>query len=85
MKWYLESIMKDQPETAGLPSFHAVVEAADHLTAEEQETLVEVLNHRLAACRRAELVADIQKAQREFESGALRPTTPDEILKEILP
>jgi polyphosphate kinase len=78
--------MRDQPstETEGPSSFHVVVEAADRLTEEEQETLIEVLNRRLADRRRAELVTDIQEALREFEGGALRPTTPDEIMKEIL-
>jgi hypothetical protein len=78
--------MKDRPtsETKGPSSFHAVVEAADRLSEEEQETLIEILNRRLADRRRAELVTDIQEAQREFGGGALRPTTPDEIMKEIL-
>ena len=78
--------MKDQPstETKGPPSFHVVVDAADRLTTEEQETLIELLNRRLANRRRTELVQDIREAQREFDSGALRPTTPDEIMKEIL-
>ena len=67
-----------------LSRFHVVVDAADRLTLEEQETLVAVLNRRLADRRRAELAADILEAQREFERGALRPTTPDEIMKEIL-
>jgi hypothetical protein len=64
--------------------FHAVVEAADRLTLEEQETLVTVVNRRLADRRRAELARDIREAQKEFERGALRPTSPDEIMKEIL-
>jgi hypothetical protein len=51
---------------------------------EEQETLVEVLHRRLADRRRVELAADIRAGQREFAQGALRPTTPDEIMKEIL-
>jgi polyphosphate kinase len=86
MKWYLESTMKDQRPTRAeaSSSFHVVVEAADSLTQEEQETLIELLNRRLAGRRRAQLVRDIQEAQREFESGALRPTTADEIMKEIL-
>ena len=67
-----------------LSRFHVVVDAADRLTLEEQETLVAVLNRRLADRRRAELAADILEAQREFERGTLRPTTPDEIMKEIL-
>jgi hypothetical protein len=67
-----------------LSRFHVVVEAADRLTVEEQETLVALLNRRLADRRRTELAADIREAQREFECGALRPTTPDEIMREIL-
>ncbi|HEV2178603.1 MAG TPA: hypothetical protein VGW33_15560 [Terriglobia bacterium] len=76
--------MRDHAETKGPSSFHVVVEAADRLSPEEQETLIEVLNHRLADRRRAELVTDTQEAQHEFESGALRPVTADEIMKEIL-
>ena len=64
--------------------FHVVVDAADRLTVEEQETLLEVLQRRLADRRRVELAADIRAGQREFEQGGLRPTTPDEIMKEIL-
>ena len=66
------------------PSFDNVLEAADRLTVEEQEALVDVLNRRLAERRRAELARDVQDALREFESGAVRPATPDEIMREIL-
>ena len=51
---------------------------------EEQETLVAVLNRRLADRKRAELARDIQEGQKEFERGALRPSTPEKIVKEIL-
>jgi hypothetical protein len=83
---YVESIMKDTApaEAKGPPTFRAVVEAADRLTPEEQEALIEVLNHRLADRQRAALAADIQQAQREFERGALHPVTPREIMEEIL-
>jgi hypothetical protein len=76
--------MEEHPKSKETSSFHVVVEAADQLSAEEQETLIDILNRRLADRRRAELVADIGEAQREFEGGALRPATPDEIMKEIL-
>ncbi len=76
--------MKEEGASKDLPSFHAVVDAADRLSAEEQETLIEVLNRRLADRRRAELMTDIQEAEREFKSGSLRRTTPKEIMKEIL-
>jgi hypothetical protein len=84
MKWYVGASMKNSSKSK-LPSrFHIVVDAADRLTVEEQETLVEVLHRRLADRRRIELAADIRAGQREFEQGALRPTTADEIMKEIL-
>ncbi len=80
-KWYFGVVMK----TARPPSkFHVVVEAVDGLSVEEQETLVAVLNRRLADRRRAELAEDVREGRREFKRGALRPTTPDKIMKEIL-
>lgn len=80
-KWYVEIAMK----TAIPPSrFHVVVEAADALSVDEQETLVAVLNRRLADRRRAELAEDVREGRREFKRGALRPTTPDKIMKEII-
>ena len=72
-------------KTAKPPSrFHVVVEAADGLSIDEQETLVAVLNRRLADRRRAELAEDVREGRREFKRGALRPTTPDKIMKEII-
>jgi len=76
--------MKNHRKQKEAPSFHVLVEAADHLTLGEQEVLLEVLSHRLADRRRAELVADVQAARREFRKGNVRPATPDEIMKEIL-
>ena len=64
------------------PSFHAVVEAADRLSADEQETPIEVLNCPLADRRRAQLVVQVREAQDEYESGTLRPSTPQEIMAE---
>ena len=64
--------------------FHVIVDAADRLTVEEQETLVTVLNRRLADRRRAELARDIREGQKEFERDILRPSTPEKIVKEIL-
>jgi hypothetical protein len=78
--------MKDKrsTETKGPPNFHVVVEAADRLTEGEQETLIELLNRRLAERQPTELVQDIREVQREFDNGALRPATADKIMKEIL-
>ncbi|HEV2382307.1 MAG TPA: hypothetical protein VG206_21280 [Terriglobia bacterium] len=71
-------------KTGDSPRFEVVVDSADRLTPEEQQTLIEVLTRRLAERRRAEIVSEIEEAQREFQSGALQPATPHEIMKDIL-
>lgn len=65
--------------------FGKILEAADDLPIEDQETLVEVLKSHLRDRRRAELAKDIQQAGKEFTEGGCRPVTPDELMREILP
>ncbi len=65
-------------------TFNDVLEAADKLTPAEQETLIDILNRRLADRRRSQLAKDVQEAQQEFERGGSRAATPDELMKEIL-
>lgn len=65
-------------------SFGEVLEAADKLTLEEQETLIDILHRRMIDRRRAELAKDIEAAREEFREGRCRPATPDEIMEEIL-
>jgi hypothetical protein len=67
-----------------LLGFDVVVEAADRLTPDEQQTLIEVLSHRLAERRRAEIVSDVEEALRECQSGVLQPASPHNIMKDIL-
>jgi len=64
--------------------FADVLEAADHLSADEQEELIAILHRRLALAARKQLVADVQDARREFAEGKCKPATPDEIMREIL-
>lgn len=64
--------------------FGEVLEAANNLPLEDQETLIDILKNRLRERRRAELVKDIQEAEKEFEKGECRPVTPDELMREIL-
>ena len=49
--------------------FGDVLEAADQLSLEEQETLIDILHRRMIERRRAELAQDIAEARREFEAG----------------
>lgn len=65
--------------------FGTIVEAADQLPPEDQETLIEVLKSRLRDRRRMELAEDVHEAQKEFGEGRARPVTPAELMKEILP
>ena len=68
----------------GMKTFAQVLDSADELGVEEQESLVEVLQHRLAERRREALLKEVQSARREFEAGLCRPATPKQILKRIL-
>ena len=63
--------------------FGEVLDAADQLTADEQEALVAILRRRLAEQGRKRIAADIAEARQEFKSGACRPATIDELLDEI--
>jgi hypothetical protein len=64
--------------------FAEVLEAAGRLTLPEQEELVDILRRRMIEHRRAELVRDIQDAEREFQAGGCRPVSPTELIKEVL-
>ena len=67
-----------------MTKFAQLLDSADGLAIEEQESLVEVLQHRLAEHRRAELVGAVKSARREFKEGRVRPATPAQIVKRIL-
>jgi len=65
-------------------SFAQVLEAADRLSREEQETLIDILHRRAIEARRREIAKDIRRAQQEFRKGRCRATTPAEIMKDIV-
>jgi len=67
-----------------MTKYAQVLDSADGLAIEEQESLVQVLQHRLAERRRAELVEAVKSARREFKAGGCRPATPAQIIKRIL-
>ncbi len=64
--------------------FCEVLEAADHLSHDEQEELIAILHRRLAQAARQRLVADVNEARQEFAEGRRSPATPDELMREIL-
>ena len=66
-----------------MTKFAQVLDSADGLAFEEQESLVEVLQHRLAEHRRSELVAAVKSARQDFKTGHCRPATPAQIIKRL--
>ena len=64
--------------------FAEVLEAADHLSPDEQEELIAILHRRLAQTARQRLAAEIQEARQEFAEGRCLPATPDELMREIM-
>ncbi len=67
-----------------LMTFGEVLEAIAQLSLLEQESLLEVVHQRVIEQRRVELAQEIQEARQEFEAGQCRPTTPNELMAEIL-
>ena len=67
-----------------MKTFAQVLDSADELGVEEQESLVEVLQRRLTERRRAALLEAVRSARLEFERGRCRPATPKQIVKRIL-
>ncbi len=66
------------------PAFAEVLEAADHLSQDEQEELIAILRRRLAQAERQRIIADVQEARRDFAAGRCSPATPEEIMREIM-
>ena len=64
--------------------FGEVLEAADHLSHDEQQELVAILNRRLVQAARQRLAADVRDARWEFAEGRCLPATPEEMMREIM-
>jgi hypothetical protein len=64
--------------------FGEVLEAADHLSQEEQEELVAILHRRLVQAARRRLAAEVREARQEFAEGRCSPVTPDQLMREIM-
>lgn len=65
-------------------AFGDVLDAADQLSAEDQQELIAILQRRLADAGRERLLASINQSRREFAAGLCKPTTPEEIMREAL-
>ncbi len=65
-------------------SFNDVLEAVDHLSLDEQESLIDVIRRRIAARRRQELAKLVISARKEHANGTLKPESPDDIMQSLL-
>ncbi|NEQ86279.1 MAG: hypothetical protein F6K26_41270 [Moorea sp. SIO2I5] len=66
------------------PTFSEILEAADRLSLDDQENLINSLINRLRSRRRAEIIRDVKEAQKEFAEGKCQPVTPEQLRSEIL-
>lgn len=66
-----------------MPTFSDIVDAADGLSVDEQETLVEILQRRIAKQNREALVRDVADARAEFQSGQCRTSSVSDIMNEV--
>ena len=64
--------------------FGEVIEAADQLSPDEQQSLIDIVHRRLVQAGRQRLVHDVREARQEFAKGRCMPVTPDELMREIL-
>ena len=67
---------------AKIMTLNNVMEAAEVLSLEEQETLLDVLHNRYIEHRRENLASDIEKANLEYKTGQCKSANPSDIMKE---
>ena len=67
-----------------MKNYGQVVDSIEALPDDQQESLLELIQRRLAERRREALVKSIQEACKEFKAGKIRPSTPAEIMRKVL-
>jgi hypothetical protein len=65
-------------------TFSAVLDAADALSPQEQETLIEILRHRIAERNRQRLIEEVREVRRDFAQRRCPEASVDEIMQEII-
>ena len=66
-------------------SYAATLDALESLPLDEQESLLEIMQRRLAERRRAELIATVKQARKELANGQCRPVSVAAIMRQIKP
>ncbi|MEH1829917.1 MAG: hypothetical protein V7L22_32035 [Nostoc sp.] len=60
-----------------------VLESIEDLSVDEQETLIDLIRHRLAERRRSAIAANIAQAQVEYQTGKVLRGTVTQIIDEL--
>ena len=63
--------------------FNELLQAIDKLAPEDQEALINIVERRRVAQRRAALAKDIEEARRDFQAGQCIPRTTKDLMREI--
>jgi hypothetical protein len=64
-------------------TFNEVLASIEKLPADDQATLVEVVNKRLAAARRAQMVREIKEARADLRSGKVKRGSAADLMREL--
>ncbi|HEY4329770.1 MAG TPA: hypothetical protein VGN88_08540 [Phycisphaerae bacterium] len=65
-------------------NFSTALEAAERLSFEEKETLLEVLRHRAVAERRNQIKREIAQSNDEHAAGKSKAVSPAQLMRELL-
>ena len=63
--------------------FNQILEMIDNLSVEEQEDLINIVQHRQIERRREEIAANIAKAHQQYEQNEVFRGTVDDIIAEL--
>ncbi len=66
-------------------TFDEILDAVEHLPADEQAELVDVIRRRLAERGRKQVIADAKEARSEHAAGKTRVVSVDELMGELEP
>jgi len=69
--------------SAETAKFAAALASVETLTVEDQAALVEVVNRRIAATRRREMVREIAKARADYRRGHVKRGSAADLMREL--
>jgi hypothetical protein len=66
-----------------MTNFSEILDAASSLSADERQSLLEIMGRRLAERNRAQIVHDVHEARAEFADGRARTAAVKQIMDEV--